>query len=192
MTSVSDTPTVSTSSPWRWSLDSAAESIVLRLAGSWRLQDHLPSPGAVETELTSAASARRLGFDTREVIAWDSGLLVFVLNVLDAATSLGLTVDRSGLPDGVRKLLDLAAAVPERDTKRAGASPSLLARVGASALSALAGAREMITFVGEAALAFAHATVGRARFRRVDLLLTFRRRGARAPHRDAHQLPRRR
>jgi len=174
------TPTVSISGPWRWSLDSVADTLVLRLAGSWRLQDHLPSPVAVETELASAGAARRLGFDTREVTAWDSGLLVFVLNMLDAATSRGLAVDRSGLPDGVRKLLDLAAAVPERDTKRAGAAPSFLARVGASAVSALAGAREMITFVGEASLALAHAAVGRARFRRVDLLLNIQEAGASA------------
>jgi phospholipid/cholesterol/gamma-HCH transport system permease protein len=171
---------VAVSGPWRWSVEPVPDGIVLRLAGSWRLQDHLPSPMAVETELASAASARRLGFDTREVTAWDSGLLVFVLNMLDAAASRGLAVDRSGLPDGVRKLLDLAAAVPERDTKRAGASPSLLARVGASAMSELAGAREMITFVGEASLALAHAVVGRARFRRVDLLLNIQEAGASA------------
>jgi phospholipid/cholesterol/gamma-HCH transport system permease protein len=177
MTPVSVPSPVSIGGPWHWSLDSAADGMVLRLAGSWRLQDHLPSPVAVKTELASAASARRLGFDTREVTAWDSGLLVFVLSMLDAATSLGLAVDRSGLPDGVRKLLDLAAAVPERDTKRAGASPPLLARVGASATSALAGAREMITFVGEASLALAHAAVGRARFRRVDLLLNIQEAG---------------
>jgi phospholipid/cholesterol/gamma-HCH transport system permease protein len=172
--------TVAVSGPWRWSLEPVADSVVLRLAGSWRLQDHLPSPMAVETELASTASARRLGFDTREVTAWDSGLLVFVLNMLAAATSRGLAVDRSGLPDGVRKLLDLAAAVPERDTRRAGAPPSLLARVGASAVSTLAGAREMITFVGEASLALGHAAVGRARFRRVDLLLNIQEAGASA------------
>jgi phospholipid/cholesterol/gamma-HCH transport system permease protein len=102
MTPVGATPAASISGPWRWSLASAADGIVLRLAGSWRLQDHLPSPVAVKAELAAAASARRLGFDTREVTAWDSGLLVFVLDLLVAATALGLAVDRSGLPDGVR------------------------------------------------------------------------------------------
>ena len=121
MTPGSVASTAPARAPWHWSLDSSADGIVLRLSGSWRMQDHLPSPADVETELAGASSARRLTFDTREVTAWDTGFLVFVLNVRDAATSLGLTVDRSGLPDGVRKLLDLAAAVPERDTKRAGA-----------------------------------------------------------------------
>jgi len=166
--------------PWAWDLDSSADDIVLRLSGSWRMQDHLPSPTEVETELTRASSARRLTFDTRGVTAWDTGFLVFVLNVRDAATSLGLTVDRSGLPEGVRKLLDLAAAVPERDTKRGGARPSFLARLGVSTMSAFAGARAMISFIGESSIALAHAVVGRARFRRVDLLLNIQEAGANA------------
>jgi phospholipid/cholesterol/gamma-HCH transport system permease protein len=144
------------------------------------MQDHLPSPADVEAELASTSSARRLSFDAREVTAWDSGFLVFVLNVLEAASSLGLTVDRSGLPDGVRKLLDLAAAVPERDMKRDGAPPPFLARIGRLATAVMDGATEMITFVGEASRALAHAAVGRARFRRVDFLLNIQEAGANA------------
>src|SRR5580765_8432869 len=101
--------------PWAWDRASPAADPVPRLSGSWRMQDHLPSPTEVETELTRASSARRLSFDTRAVTVWDTGFLVFVLSVRDAATSLGLTVDRSGLTEGVRKLLDLTAAVRERD-----------------------------------------------------------------------------
>src|SRR5499426_3618423 len=100
--------------------------------------------------------------------------------VLDAAKSQGLTVDRGGLPEGVRKLRDLAAAVPERDTKRGGARDSFLARLGKSALSGLAGARAMVTFVGESTVALAHAAVGRARFRRVDLMLNIQEAGENA------------
>jgi len=144
------------------------------------MQDHLPSPAAVETQLASAPSARRLGFDAREVSAWDTGLLVFVLKVLDAGIARGLTVDRSGLPDGVRKLLDLAAAVPERDTKRGVTSQPFLARMGSSAVAAWSGAREMLTFVGEATRALSRAAVGRARFRRVDLMLNIQEAGASA------------
>jgi ABC-type transporter Mla MlaB component len=119
------------------------------------MQDRLPSPAEVEAQLASAPVVRRLAFDAREVEAWDTGLLVFVLKVLDDAKALHLAVDRSGLPDGVRKLLDLAAAVPERDTKRGGTSQPLLARMGSATMAAASGAREMITFVGEATLALA-------------------------------------
>src|SRR5215468_6491186 len=165
---------------WHWSLDPSADGVVLRLSGSWRMQNDRPAASEVEHELAAVSTGKRLGFDARAVAAWDSGFLVFILNVLDAAKSLGFTVDRAGLPDGVRKLLDLAAAVPERDTKRSAATPPFLARIGRSALSAVGSAREMITFVGEATVALAHAAVGRARYRRVDLLLNIEEAGANA------------
>src|SRR3977135_1875100 len=161
----------------QWSLDTTPEGLVLRLSDSWRMQDGLPSPAEVEAQLGAQPSARRLAFDTREVTGWDTGLLVFVHKVLGAATARGLTVDVSGLPEGVRKLLGLAAVVPERDTKRGGEDQSRLARIGNATIAAALGAREMITFVGEASLALARAAVGRARFRRVDLLLNIQQAG---------------
>ena len=178
MTSAASTASLNAS--WHWSLDPSADGVILRLSGSWRMQNDLPSASEVEHGLAAVSTGKRLGFDAREVAAWDSGFLVFILNVLDAAKSLGFTVDRAGLPDGVRKLLDLAAAVPERDTKRSAATPPFLARLGRSALSAVGSAREMITFVGEATVALAHAAVGRARYRRVDLLLNIEEAGANA------------
>ena len=178
MTSATSTAPLNAS--WHWSLDPSADGAVLRLSGSWRMQDDLPSPSEVEHGLAATSTGRRLGFDAREVTAWDTGFLVFILNVLDAAKSMGFTVDRAGLPDGVRKLLDLAAAVPERDTKRDTVRPPFLARLGRSALSVVGSAREMITFVGESALALARAAVGRARYRRVDLLLNIEEAGANA------------
>ena len=144
------------------------------------MRDRLPSPGDVQPALASATSHRRLAFDAREISAWDTGLLIFVRGVLDAARPLGFAVDRAGLPDGVRKLLDLASAVPERESRRGGAPLSFLARVGQGALSTFAGAREMITFVGEATIALGHAAVGRARFRRADLMLNIQEAGANA------------
>jgi phospholipid/cholesterol/gamma-HCH transport system permease protein len=163
---------------WSWSLDPAADgNLVLRLSGSWRMQDHLPSAAEIETKIGARSSTRRLTFDTREVSAWDTGLLVFVLKVIEAGTPRGITADRVGLPEGVRKLLDLAAAVPERDTKRGGAEQPFLARVGSAAAAAASGAREMLTFVGETSLALARAAVGRARFRRVDLMLNIQEAG---------------
>jgi phospholipid/cholesterol/gamma-HCH transport system permease protein len=180
VTPASAAPAATASIPWHWSIDPSADGIVLRLSGSWRMQDHLPSPAEVETQLASAPSARQLSFDAREVSAWDTGLLVFILKVLDAGTARGLTVDRAGLPEGVRKLLDLAAAVPERDTKRGVTSQPFLARLGRSAMAAWSGAREMVTFVGEATLALSRAAVGRARFRRVDLMLNIQEAGANA------------
>ena len=48
-----------------------------------------------------------LGFDTRELGRWDSGLIAFLWDAVRAATSSGLKIDWSSLPDAIRKLLDL-------------------------------------------------------------------------------------
>ena len=178
MTSATSTAPLNAS--WHWDLDPSADGVILRLSGSWRMQNDLPAASEVEHDLGAVSTGRRLRFNASEVTAWDSGFLVFILNVLDAAKTLGFTVDRGGLPEGVRKLLDLAAAVPERDTKRGGAPDPFVTRLGKSSLSVLAGARAMIAFLGEATVALAHAAVGRARFRRVDLMLNIQEAGASA------------
>jgi phospholipid/cholesterol/gamma-HCH transport system permease protein len=136
---------------WQWSVDAGADGVlVLRLSGRWLMQDHLPRRAAVERELGARLAARGLAFDTRGVGAWDSGLVVFVRQALDAGQRAQLVADLSGLPAGVRKLLDLAAAVPERETGRGARSVSFLARVGTAALRGVGSAREMVTFLGEA------------------------------------------
>src|SRR5262247_3231636 len=83
---------------WHWSLDPSPEGMVLCLSGSWRMQDDLPSSSEVDSRLASSSTGRRLSFDAREVTAWDTGFLVFVLHVLDAAKSQGFTVDRGDCP----------------------------------------------------------------------------------------------
>jgi phospholipid/cholesterol/gamma-HCH transport system permease protein len=48
-----------------------------------------------------------LGFDTRELGRWDSGLIAFLWDAVRAAASSGLKIDWSSLPEAIRKLLDL-------------------------------------------------------------------------------------
>jgi phospholipid/cholesterol/gamma-HCH transport system permease protein len=81
---------------------------------------------------------------------------------------------------GVRKLLELAAAVPERETGRGAPPAPLLARLGTAAARAAGAAREMITFLGEACLALGRFATGRARFRRADLMVTIQEAGPEA------------
>jgi phospholipid/cholesterol/gamma-HCH transport system permease protein len=166
---------------WDWSFDTVSDGVlVLRLSGSWRMHDHLPSRAAIEHELGARRNARVLAFDIRGIEAWDSGFVVFVRQVLEVGRGLQLAEDLTGLPEGVRKLLDLAAAVPERETGRDVAAAPLLARLGMAAARAAGDAREMVSFLGEACLALARFATGRARLRRADLLVTIQEAGPEA------------
>jgi phospholipid/cholesterol/gamma-HCH transport system permease protein len=154
--------------------------LLVRLAGRWRLADDLPSPAKVREEVERAGGVRRLAFDTSGVTEWDSGLLTFLRRVIRDSTTRRVEADRTGLPDGVRRLLDLADAVPEKETKRSAGPTPFLVRVGTQALAGLDGAREFIAFLGEATLAFLRLLRGKARFPWSDFWLVVQECGANA------------
>ena len=166
---------------WDWSFDDDAGGVLLlRLSGRWLMHDRLPPRAVIERELRARPTARALAFDTRSVDDWDSGLVVFVRHALDVARDLELGADCSGLPGGVRKLLDLAAAVPERETGRGVRPTPLVARLGVATVRAGVLAHEMVTFLGDGCLALVRFARGRARVRRADLLVTIQEAGPEA------------
>src|SRR5215510_9772111 len=155
------------------------DGAVLEFAGHWLSQRGLPEPLGALREL-QAASVSHLAFDARQVTAWDSGLVTFVLKVLGEIGALGVAADRAGLPDGVRRLIAMAEAVPERQTGRTGARPPWLARIGANAIATARAATVELAFLGESLLAFGALVRRRARFRISDLLLVVQECGPRA------------
>jgi phospholipid/cholesterol/gamma-HCH transport system permease protein len=159
----------------RWGLTFSRpgeDSLLVHLSGSWKAEDHLPSAAAVAAEIQSDPRTRRIVIDTQELSNWDSGLLTFLIKVRDGCSQHNVVLDEEGLPRGVRRLLALAAEVPEREGARKEASrEGFLTRVGKDTLEAVRSAQEMLTFVGEATLAFLKFLVGKASFRRSDLTL---------------------
>src|SRR5512140_933040 len=90
---------------------------VLRLSGDWSLRGGVPSIDTVTGRIDSD-SLRRLSFDTGALGHWDSALLLFLDHLEGACKKSGAQLDRSGLPDGVRRLVVLAGAVPQRTGAR--------------------------------------------------------------------------
>ncbi len=159
-------------------LEDSKLTVVLR--GPWRLRESLPEPAKVGEEIT-AASAQRIGFDTEAMQGWDTGLLTFLTGLTAACKECGIEVDRQGLPEGVRKLLALAEAVPERQGARAEeVDESMLERLGKATLTQTESLGEMIRFLGEVTLASARLFTGRARYRRSDLFVLIQQAGAEA------------
>jgi phospholipid/cholesterol/gamma-HCH transport system permease protein len=157
------------------------DTLVVGLSGSWRFGQELPSADEVEKQIESAPSPQRLAFDSRDLADWDSGLLTFIVKIRDLCSSKGIRLDSEGLPDGARRLLTLASAVPEKKgTRGEPTRESFLSRVGGSALDSVGSAGEMLGFIGEASLAFVRFVGGRAQFRRSDLVLIIQEAGAQA------------
>ena len=155
-------------------------TIVFRLAGPWELGEGLPSSPEWEDALTAHAQTRRIAFDTRELTGWDSCLVTFLLQVVRRGRERGLEVDRSGLPEGASRLLDLAEAVPVRGRPEEETEDGVLERVGESALETGYEAAAMVRFLGASTSVFFRFLAGRARFRQVDLLTALQDCGAEA------------
>ncbi len=164
------------------SFDWPSEDLLLvRFTGSWRIRDRLPSAGEVVAQLESRNQVRSIGFDAVGLTAWDSGLLTFLIAIIDDCKQRRIDMDRQGLPDGVRRLLDLASAVPEKEgARRESVRVPLLSRIGVGSLTWMESGKETLGFIGEALLAFVKLLRGKARFRRSDLILAIQECGAQA------------
>ncbi|TMB60490.1 MAG: ABC transporter permease [Deltaproteobacteria bacterium] len=146
-------------------------ALIVRLAGGWRLEAGLPPLAPVEREI-HARTTRTLAFDTRELGSWDSALVTFLAEVSALCRARGIAMDQGGLPPGVRRLLELAEAVPEAaGARRTPLRASWLAHVGTDALAVWRDVREALVFLGELVLSLGRLVRGRARFRRLDLFV---------------------
>lgn len=159
-------------------LERQGDDLVIGLGGTWDLQAHLPGTTAVEAALDAPPPPTGVRFDAGSIGGWDSSVLTFLQGVEDAAQARSIEVDRDGLPDGVRRLVELARAVPERGVRAAEPKLSPLARLGTFGVKAYDGAVDELRFLGAAAEAFGQFLRGKASYRKSDLRLLIQQAGA--------------
>jgi phospholipid/cholesterol/gamma-HCH transport system permease protein len=136
--------------------------------GRWSLDQDLPEAGTILAE--QGDGSRRLSFNTEQLSDWDTGFLAFLRALFALCAEREISIDQEGLPEGVRRLLAMAAAVPEQEAaKRSLTRQSLLFRVGAATIAFLRGGPEMLRFLGEITVSFGRLLRGRAQFRLSDL-----------------------
>jgi len=156
------------------------DTLLVSLAGVWTIGRDLPSAEEVRKRLESV-SFRQMAFETRDLTNWDSALLTFLLKIREYAAQKKIQIMDEGLPQGARRLIALALAVPERKgARREAKRDPFLVRMGEEGLRFFRSAGEMVDFIGEAALAFLNLLRGRARFRGSDLVLFLQECGAEA------------
>jgi phospholipid/cholesterol/gamma-HCH transport system permease protein len=97
---------------------------------------------------------------------------MFLIKVIELCRQQDIGTEREGLPDGIRRLLELAEIVPEQEVAKPAADPqSFLAQVGTASTGFYLSLSEMVHFLGEVTLALAKLVGMRARYRTADLLL---------------------
>jgi phospholipid/cholesterol/gamma-HCH transport system permease protein len=157
------------------------EDLTMVLAGWWHLGRDLPSASLLTAELDAGPAVKRIGFDATELRHWDSGLIVFLRGVGEICRARGIVQVRDELPRGLRRLIELAEAVPEtKGARGAAARDKLLARIGKATIAYATAAGELLAFVGELSVAFVRLVQGKARYRRIDFAETMQESGASA------------
>jgi phospholipid/cholesterol/gamma-HCH transport system permease protein len=146
-------------------------TLVVQLSGAWRLQKSVASSGPVQKALESS-HIRSVRFEAKALSSWDSSILMFLIKVIELCRQQDIGAEREGLPDGIRRLLELAEIVPEQEVAKPAADPqSFLAQVGTASTGFYLSLSEMVHFLGEVTLALAKLVGMRARYRTADLLL---------------------
>ena len=156
----------------------ASGRLVIRLSGDWTVNySSKPAPAAAVGQPGVSAIA----FDLTAVVAWDSSLLAWLFELNSICQARRLACDLTTLPEGIRKSLDLALAVPEpTEIRNHAVSAGWVGRVGLAASRGWVATTNLAEFMGDCALAVRRLVSGRAQFRRSDLLLFMQEAGAEA------------
>jgi len=134
----------------------------------------------VASHLESETRPRAIGFYMKSLGTYDSSLVSLLVNVAKRCQEVGIKLDTAGFPEGVRQLLMIALAVPERKTHQAPERELFFTRLGKAGLTFGAGLMELFTFVGLSAISFGRLLRGKAVFRPGDTWLIIQRAGAEA------------
>ena len=151
------------------------------LAGDWVIG---AAPAGIAEALEAVAAlpgGARIRFQAEAVRRWDSSFLATLLRLDESAREREVAIETDGLPQGARRLLALAGAVPEQpDVQRETEERDFIDRLGEASYDTWHAGRDFIEFVGEVALSFTRWVRGIAQFRGRDLALLIQQAGPEA------------
>ena len=145
-------------------------SLLVQLKGTWKIGQDQPGINEVMDQAALKPGLRNLSFDHSGLEAWDSSLLTFLVSLMNRCSSADISVDLSGLPMGVVRLLELSSGTMDAEglLDRKTGLP-FLAGIGESTLKLAGYSLSVLEFLGEASMAMLRFVTGKACYRRSDL-----------------------
>ena len=144
-------------------------NVSIKVCGDWILDTKLPDRKELWNQFPSEATAT-LDFDFSSLGKWDTGLVVFLLGCIEESVRRGVQINQKQFPDGVRKLIDLSQAVPEKQTGRTEEPTSFLQTLGHNTREVLEGVNTFLAFTGEVTMGFARIFGKNKMFRPIDFI----------------------
>jgi phospholipid/cholesterol/gamma-HCH transport system permease protein len=156
-------------------------TLLVKLSGPWHLTRDVPSAASLRSKIESTPTLKTVFFDTSGLADWGSGLISFLVQTSAACRAHSIDQDRGGMPEGMRRLLELAEAVPEKKgTRGAETRAPFFQRVGNLTIGYGLSVGDFMGFLGDLTVAFGKFLRGKARYRRVDLVEVVQECGANA------------
>jgi phospholipid/cholesterol/gamma-HCH transport system permease protein len=144
--------------------------LLVKLSGNWTSGATLPSFQDVKKEVESKPGVKQIAFDASGLGDWDSKFLTFLMGLKDWSDSKSIRYVSDGLPDGAKRLVALASAVPERKgARQEERKEPLLSRFGAKGMGLYSSLLETLEFLGAIGVALGRLFRGKATFRPRDL-----------------------
>lgn len=157
------------------------DGLLVRMSGDWRQGPTLPGMEKIQQALNERAASKSLEFDTTGLTSWDARFVAFVSQCAGLVGGRDIELRYDGLPQGVRRLLRLAQAIPEKaDAHRTIAKASLFRNLGERTIQGWQGILGLFTFLGQNLLALVSLLRGRAQFRWADAFLVMEQTGPQA------------
>ncbi len=147
------------------------DELNLALSGDWSLRLGHPVFADIKSSLRTD-SVYKMTFNSEALGSWDTSLLIFLSQLFKYAKQQSIDIDNSGLPKGVKNLLNLATteAAGHADGRQQ-KSANFITRFGQAVVDWQRGAVEMVFFLGETILSLKRFVFGKAQFRKSDFFL---------------------
>lgn len=149
----------------------------VKLSGEWQISSPTVSSGELIAEITGNRAIKLITFDTSEITKWDSALVSLSLELARLCHAKKIDFSQDGLPQGARKLLELAFKKESKVIAHQTEDRPFLERFGSRALQIQDSLLSLLDFLGEIAVAFGNFFKGRAYFRSDDFIAIVQRCG---------------
>jgi phospholipid/cholesterol/gamma-HCH transport system permease protein len=151
-----------------YQLSSSTKTLELAVSGDWSMEHGVPGFGSLRQELESKhANATQLKITTTELGQWDSQFLTRMLQCANWCRQHEIQLDYTSLPEGARKLLAIATAVPPIEAT-ASRPVSRWAKLNHWAHARGEGLLEFCSFLGSFTLALVAMARGKSNTRARD------------------------
>ena len=142
------------------------------ISGGWRIGSKHPAPGELLSRLATDPKIKNVIINGSDLQGWDTTFLTYISTISKECQIRNIGLEMQELPKGVERLLYLASAVSKQtEAHQQRERKSFFYMVGESAVDFYTSTVEMLSFIGEATITVINFMLGKARFRRVDLLI---------------------